>query len=122
MNSKTHIDKNFKVTTNIKEDNIIFYNDLEEPYKIYGVFMENNKFRRLPKTVAERVNQGVKILHSNTAGRRVRFVTDSAHVAIAAKMDNIGKMPHFALTGSAGFDMYEKTEAGEKYVQSFVPP
>lgn len=64
----------------------------------------------------------MKILHSNTAGGRVRFVTDSAYVAIAAKMENIGKMPHFALTGSAGFDMYEKTEAGEKYVRSFVPP
>lgn len=44
MNSKTHIDKNFKVTTNIKENHIRFYNASEDPFKIYGVFMENNKF------------------------------------------------------------------------------
>ena len=33
-------------------------------------------------------------------------------------MMNIGKMPHFALTGSAGFDLY----ADNEYYKSFVPP
>ena len=30
-------------------------------------------------------------------------------------------MPHFALTGSAGFDLYLKGENGQEYVKTFVP-
>ena len=56
-------------------------------------------------------------LHANTAGGRVRFVTDSSYIAIQAKMDGLGKMPHFAFTGSIGFDMY----ADNFYIKTFAP-
>lgn len=121
MNDVSLIDSNFKVVSQINESNIRFYDVNKPPFKIYGVFYEDGKFRRLPENVAKTVNTGVYGLHANTAGGRVRFTTDSPYVAIHAKMPNIGKMPHFALTGSAGFDLYIGDE-DQRYVKTFVPP
>ena len=118
MKSITDVDKNFNVETKIERDNIAFYNPQNTPFEIYGVFYENGKFRRMPEEVAKSVNEGVKLLHSNTAGGRIRFKTNSSYVAIVAKMDGLGKMPHFAFTGSIGFDLY----VGDKYCKSFMPP
>ena len=116
------IDKNFKVETNIKMDDMVFLDANCEPFRIYGVFYEDGKYRRLPESIAATVSDGVKSLHAHTAGGRVRFKTDSPYVAISAKMPSIGKMPHFALTGSAGFDLYVKNDDGYRFVNSFQPP
>lgn len=112
------VDKNFAIKTQIEKNDIKFYKIDEAPFKIYGVFRENGKYRRMPESVARSVSEGVYVLHSNTAGGRVRFVTDSPYIAIHAKMDGLGKMPHFALTGSVGFDLY----ADNCYIKTFVPP
>lgn len=112
------VDKNFKVESKLNKRDIIFYDVKSEPFTVYGVIYENGKFRRMPEDVAKGVSGGVHWLHSNTAGGRVRFKTDSKYVAIHTKMSNVGKMPHFALTGSAGFDLY----INERYYKSFVPP
>ena len=112
------IDKNFKIETKINRPNIQFYNSLCAPFKVYGVFYENGMFRRIPEDVAKSVSEGVTHLHANTAGGRVKFKTDSPYIAIHAKFGSVGKMPHFALTGSAGFDLYIK----EKYASTFTPP
>ncbi|MCR4718098.1 MAG: SGNH/GDSL hydrolase family protein [Firmicutes bacterium] len=111
------IDKNFKVVNNFEKEDIAFHSADEKPFKIYGIFKENGKYRRMPEDIASNVNEGVFRLHTNTAGGRVRFVTDSAYVAIRAEMDGLGKMPHFALTGSVGFDLYENNI----YKKTFVP-
>lgn len=118
MKNISDIDTNFKLKTDINKEGLRFYNCESEPFKIYGIYKENGKFRRIPEKVAQSVSEGVLFLHANTAGGRVRFITDSPYVAISAKMENIGKMSHFALTGSAGFDMYIKDE----YFRSFIPP
>ena len=116
------IDKNFKIETNIKRDNLLFYDIKQEPFRIYGLLYENERFCRIPSEVAKNVNDGVVLLHSNTAGGRVRFTTNSPYVAISAKMDGVGKMSHFPLTGSAGFDMYVDEGEGQKYQGTFTPP
>lgn len=72
----------------------------------------------MPEAVAKTVSPGVYALHTNTAGGRVRFATNSPRIHIRAKLDNPGKMPHFALTGSCGFDLY----TGRRYAGTFVPP
>lgn len=118
MKDISQIDKNFQVETKLDLPDVKFYNVLAEPFKIYGVFYEGGKFRRLPEAVAKTVSEGVFGLHTHTAGGRVRFKTDSPYVAIHTKMPSIGKMPHFALTGSAGFDLY----VGSNYKKTFVPP
>lgn len=121
MKNISEVDKNFSIKTNIEKDDICFYDVKEKPFEIHGVFYENGKFRRLPEEVAKIVNDGVYWLHANTAGGRVRFRTDSPYVAIHAKMPFVGKMPHFPLTGSAGFDLYIR-EKKEVYFKTFIPP
>ena len=118
MSDISKIDKNFEVKTSIERDDIKFYNADNAPFKIYGVFRENGKYRRMPESVAKTVSAGVYALHANTAGGRIRFVTDSQYIAINTKMENIGKMPHFAFTGSIGFDLY----VDGVYDRSFTPP
>lgn len=121
MKSIAEIDKNLAVETSIEREGLRFYDVLQEPFRIHGVFWENGMFRRMPEAVAKTVNEGVYGLHSNGAGGRVRFVTDSPYVAI--KTEYIpGKMPHFAFSGSAGFDMYARVDGEERYAGTFMPP
>ncbi len=116
------IDKNLKVETKINKADICFYNALNAPFKIYGVFYDNGKFRRLPESVAKSVSVGVHALHANTAGGRVRFKTNSPYVAVHVKYGSVGKMPHFAFTASIGLDLYVKENGVEVYQKTFVPP
>ena len=121
MKNISEIDKNLAVETNIEREGLHFYDVLQDPFRIHGVFWENGMFRRMPEEVAKSVNEGVYGLHSNGAGGRVRFVTDSPYVAI--KTEYIpGKMPHFAFSGSAGFDMYVRTGEENQYMGTFMPP
>ena len=122
MKKIDEIDKNFKVETKLNKSDIKFYSAVENPFQVYGLIYENGKFRRMPQEVAKSVSEWVGYLNTNTAGGRVRFKTDSSYVAISAKMENIGKMDHFALTGSAGFDIYVKENGLEKYCGTFRPP
>lgn len=117
MSSIDQIDKNFEVKTVI-EDVLNFFNSLDTPFRIHGLLSTEKGFMRMPTETAMAVNEGVAGLFRNTAGGRLRFCTNSSKVAIRAKMANIGKMPHFALSGSAGFDLYE----GSIYRGTFVPP
>ena len=116
MKSIYDVDKNFKIDTKIQKDDIRFYD--AKNFDIFGVFYENGMYRRLPEAVAKSVSDWVHYLHTNTAGGRVRFKTDSTYVAISAKMCGLGKMPHFALSGSCGFDLY----VDNKYYATFMPP
>lgn len=118
MSNITSIDKNFEIVTKIDKTDIKFYNALSEPFRIYGVYYEGGKFRRMPEAVAKTVSEGVYYLHANAAGGRVRFKTDSPYVAINTKMATITRMDHFPLCGSAGFDLY----ADGEYIKTFRPP
>lgn len=113
----SRIDKNFAIKTSIEKDDVVFYNADEKGFKVYGIYREDGRYRRMPESVAKKVSAGVLELHACTAGGRVKFITDSNYVAIKAEMDGILKMPHFALSGSMGFDLY----ANNNYFKSFVP-
>lgn len=121
MKNIADIDKNFAVKTSIDREGLRFYDIEEAPFRIYGVFRENGMFRRMPEAVAQTVSEGVYELHACGAGGRVRFVTDSAYVAIKTEYLPM-KMPHFALTGSCGFDMYAQWEGKIRYQGTFEPP
>ena len=118
MSNISQFDTNFKIETNINAPDLCFRDALSSPFKIYGVFYENGKFRRMPQDIAQKVSPGVDVFHAHTAGGRIRFKTDSPYIAIHAKMSGIGKMSHFALCGSAGFDLY----IGNQFYASFMPP
>ena len=110
------IDPNFDVKTSFGREDVVLYNCRTAPFSVHGVAFENGYFRRMPEEVAKTVSPGVLNLHSHTAGGRVRFRTDSPFVAIDARIGR-GFMAHFALTGSAGFDLY----ADGLYYKTFVP-
>lgn len=112
------IDKNFKVETKIEQEGLYFLNSREEPFRIYGVEHSGGKFRRCPEEVAKSVSDNVNSLHRMTAGGRVRFKTNSLHIAINAKMPMIYRAAHFPMTGSSGFDMF----VDGLYSKTFVPP
>lgn len=116
------IDKNFKVETALNKADIRFYDVKDAPFAVYGVSFEGGQFRRMPEDVAKAVGIDVHILHAHTAGGRVRFCTDSPYIAIHAKMPAVGKMPHFALTGSIGMDLYVTENEEQVFVKTFVPP
>jgi len=118
MNDISKIDKNFEIKTNIDKTDIKFYNIKAEPFQIYGVKPENGRYRRMPEKVAQDVSEGVYYLHSQTAGGRVKFITDSSYIAISSVMDKIAQRAHFAFTGAAAFDLYDDNG----YIKTFVPP
>lgn len=105
MYNISDVDRNFVISTGMKRDDIRFFDARNDPFRLYGLMFENGRFCRMTNSAAKNVSDAVFRLNRNTAGGRVRFVTDSEYVAISAKMDNIGRMSHFSLTGSAGFDL-----------------
>lgn len=122
MSDITKIDKNFIVDTKIDKADVKFYNVTEAPFRVYGVYYTGESFVRMPGEVAKNTSPGVYSLHSHTAGGRVRFKTNSPYIAIYAKIPRSGKMSHFALTGSTGFDLYRMFGKEERFIASFVPP
>ncbi len=114
----TKIDKNFAVKNEIDRTGLHFYDVEEAPFRVYGVKLDNGYYRRLPEAVAAATSEGVLGLHANTAGGRVRFVTDSPRIAIHAAMDGMFQSPHFAFAGKAGFDVYQNG----LYRKTFMPP
>ena len=122
MKAIDKIDKNFKVETKIDRAGVEFFSATDAPFSLHGVRYIDGKYRRMPENVARRVSDGVYWLHLNTSGGRVRFKTDSPYVAINTKMCNIGKMDHFALTGSGGFDMYVRKDGQYRFETTFRPP
>lgn len=119
MISITSLDPNFCVPAELDRADIRWRDACERPFSLHGVYREDGLLRRMPEAVAREVSAGVLALHTHTAGGRLRFTTDSPYIAIHALLPGIGRMPHFALSGSAGFDLYE-SEVG--YIKTFVPP
>lgn len=115
------IDKNFLVCS-FEDEDACWYDASSYPFDVYGVLEEDGAFRRLPAAVADNVNDGVSYLAANSAGGRVRFKTDSPFIAVKAQLYNVGKMPHFTLCGSAGFDLYCDDEEYPEYAGTFMPP
>ena len=122
MTDFSKIDQNFKVETKINKPDVVFYDTKQEPFVIYGVFFEGDRYRRMPESVAKAVSNGVYQLHANTAGGRVRFRTDSPYVAIHAKMPRVSKMPHFPFSGSIGLDLYTYRDGEERFYEGIIPP
>ncbi len=121
------LDKNFAVGAGLSRTDVKVYDVCEPPFSVCGLIKPRNsedRFRRIPNEIAQTVSEGVYCLASNTAGGRVRFKTNSAYIAIKAEMpeNGVGKMAHFAITGSAGFDMYSEIDGVQSYVKTFVPP
>lgn len=122
MSNISEIDKNFKVETNIEREGLEFFKITEEPFRVYGIMRDEDRWARLPSKVATTVSEGVATLAWHTAGGRVRFITDSPYVVIKAEVPGAYRMNHMPNTGMAGFDLYADTDGKERYVRTFIPP
>lgn len=118
MSKLSEVDVNIKVGTTLNASDIKFYNSLEKPFSVHGVFYADGMFRRLPEDVAKSVSPGVEYVHNLSAGGRIRFATNSPYVAISAKMPEPKVMSRMTATGTAGFDLY----ADNVCIKTFVPP
>ena len=93
------IDTNFAVGE-VNADGMKAYNIYTTPFKIYGLYdCKEGSYTRMPYEVAERVNDGVKWLHTNTAGGRLRFKTDSRRIALRYILPDVCLLPHMPATG-----------------------
>ena len=111
------IDKNMANVTKIVRDGFTFTSIDEKPFRIYGVTRYGERYYRLPEEIAKTVNDGVSQLCKCTAGGRVRFVTDSARVAVIARRDPVTQSDHMTYVNKAGYDLY----ADDEYVGTFRP-
>jgi len=118
------VDKNPEVSGVIKGVDLKFYNARRDPFRIYGLISGNDSepFRRIPYELAEKTNPGVLMRHTNTAGGRIRFKTDSSCVAIRVAMPQKYLVPYMPFLGTSGFDIYVKTDELSVYKGSFIPP
>ena len=79
----------FDKIAELGKDDIRFHSVHDSPFRVYGLLYQDGKFRRLPEAVAVQCHETVPEHHACTAGGRLRFKTDSAYVAIAAKLPNV---------------------------------
>ena len=102
-------------------ENIEFRDVREKPFRVYGVYFEERDgiFRRLPEEVAAQVSNKVHELSERCAGGRVRFSTDADCVVLRAAFKYIFRRYAFALSGSAGFDLFvDEPESGVSHFYS----
>lgn len=116
------LDKNFKLKSRVDKEDAVFYNALSSPFSLHGLIYENGEYVRMPDETAESVSPAVHRLSKNTAGGRLRFITDSPYVIIRAREPKFSFMPHMPLTGQCGFDLYRGKGKDSRYVGSFIPP
>ncbi|MBQ8804063.1 MAG: hypothetical protein IJZ53_10535 [Tyzzerella sp.] len=107
----------------VKEENVVYYDVRQTPFKIYGFWNPQINFHRMPDEVAEKASGAVAALNTNSAGGRIRFCTDSRYVAIRIKHApyNHGT-PGISRQGHLGVDMYIKKDEKDIYHGSFMPP
>lgn len=122
MRDVSKLDSNFEVKAKIEKSGMSFYAVEDEPFLLYGVFKENERYRRMPTEESKAVSDSIYWLSNNSAGGRVRFKTDSERISIIVKIGGAGKSPHFALTGSVGFDLFAECDGIERFKGAFIPP
>ena len=122
MTDFSNIDPNFRVESAPDVDGLVYRDALDPAFSLLGVTFENGCYRRLPAAVARSVSEEVDLLHTHTAGGCLAFFTDSKRITLRVKLHNVEKMPHFALTGSCGFDLYERRDGTYDYLATFIPP
>ena len=115
--SKKQFDPNMLVNPRIEREGMKFYSIDDEPFRIYGVWRDGDRYSRIPRHTAEGVSVGVGESSSNTAGGRVRFTTDSPYVAIHARLADLYQFTSMAFTGTCGLDVYD----GTSYVGTVRP-
>ena len=115
----------YDLTTKLQEENLKYFDPAKPPFSLHGVLAPDENedcYRRMPAEVARETSRDVAALYTNTAGGRVRFVTDSPYVALKAFLPKVTHMNHMAQTGIAGFSVYGREDGGREMHYGTVPP
>ncbi len=118
------IDTNLK-TGKLEGRQLDFYDVRQAPVDIYGLVDPQGPapFRRMPLEVAETVSRSVFNLSHQTAGGRIRFMTDSHTIALrVVQREKVRYFAHMAFLGTSGFDLYEVEDGKQVYAGSLLPP
>lgn len=115
MSNKT-FDTNFNIPTEINRDGLKFYD--ADNFSVHGIHRENGRYRRMTAAGAKSVNENIYRITFDTAGGRVRFLTNATKLAIYVEFDSACKLSNYSLSATMGFDIY----SGERFVGVFVPP
>lgn len=101
-------DKNFKAI-NVDANDVYFVNANDISEAIYGIYYSNEEkcYRRLPKHVADNVNDGVKNLAYHTSGGRIKIKTNSPYLVIRAFAKPNGIMTNMPISAQWGFAIKE---------------
>lgn len=122
MEDRKAIDPNMDLDSKAWREELRFYDAEEAPFRLYGVFREGDRLRRIPEAVAKSVSRGVEVFHRRTAGGRIRFVTDSPYVVLKVEMPYFYLGRNMSFAGSAGFDLYNTVDGQTRYGGCFLPP
>lgn len=114
----TKIDKNF-ANSEITRNDLEWHQINEDAFELTGVYYseKDKQYLRLPKEIADNVNEGVAGLCTHTSGGRLRFRTNSPFFALRVEQRYVGVMTNMTLMGSAGFSLYVNGE----FVKCFAP-
>ena len=109
----------------LKED-IDWYDAREFPMTLLGVIPpteEEPYYHRMPLGVAGAASEDVVSMCRQTAGGRVRFVTDSPFVAVHADLWHNLQYPNLNLISTAGFGVFAgREQAAEEFAGMCVAP
>lgn len=112
------IDKNFETSFEQPKD-LKWFSINEFPFSIHGIYYseKEKKFRRMPKDVADTISEGVSILSSNTAGGRLRFITDSPYIVLRAEEPFDQPFSHMTVACKCGFTVF----VNNSYIGTIMP-
>ncbi|MBQ3075277.1 MAG: hypothetical protein IJC26_04330 [Clostridia bacterium] len=112
----------YQKNTVICPEDFDFYDPLKEPFSLHGLMIqEDGAFRRMPWEIANAVSPKVYSLSSHTSGGRLRFVTDSACLALQVEIERLDARSIMSLQGSLGFDVYLEKDGKEIFWKSVLP-
>ena len=92
--------------TGVGDEKIDFYDIDSDLIRVYGAWREGDRYRRIPKSVAETVSEGIFDMCGTCAGGRVRFVTDTPCIAIKVEYGSYEKSALIPNLAMLGFDIY----------------
>ena len=105
------IDKNLGKVS-FDDSDCVWFDAKEDVFSLSGICFDENKNRycRILDFDAEKVSENVRYLATNTAGGRIRFVTDSPFVCIKVVEPNFGVLPHMSIVGQFGFSILKNNQ------------
>lgn len=117
------IDKNLKVDNNLDLPDLKWLTPLDEPISLHGIhcFDEELGFLRMPKDIAKATSEGVYWLFKHPAGGRIRFRTNSKHIAAKVYFNPMAPLATGTPCAQFAFDLYTTENNVAKYRCSSKP-